>query len=142
MKQLQHIINNTFYHIEPAAQRQYPRRNFTTFVLLAFMMQAMADWEKPKDAGGYGTKVYAFETLVEPPRSGELYRRAGFAEVGLTQGVTCKRGPSDGQGGDAWGGKRVWDKEGERRPKLVFWKWVVAPEAVQQEILAKEEAVV
>jgi GNAT superfamily N-acetyltransferase len=128
-EQLGHIINNTFFHIEPDEAGKYPIRNFTTFVLRAFMQRAARDWEKPKNQGGYGDQVWAFQTLVEPPRTGELYRRAGFTELKMTQGWTCKRGPGEGE---RWGGKRVWDRGpgSVRRPKLVFWKWVVDPSTI------------
>ena len=74
------------------------------------------DWESK-----YGDKVIGFETLVELPRTGELYLRAGWSEVGITKGYTCKR--VAGKGTDSWSGKRVWDTK-KLRPKRVFCKKV------------------
>lgn len=54
-----------------------------------------------------GDYVLAFETLVELPRTGELYKRSGFVETGITKGFTCKR--TAGFGTDSRTGKRTWD---------------------------------
>ena len=51
------------------------------------------------------------------PRTGECYKRAGWTEIGITKGYTCKR--IKGQGTDNWTGKRVWDTK-NLRPKRVF----------------------
>lgn len=112
-KHLNQIVNNIFYHVEPV-QGRYPLRNFTTAVLKEFERQIVIDWK-----GKYGDEVYGLETLIELPRTGELYRRAGWILVGQTKGYTCKR--TAGQGTDSWTGKRVWDTE-NLRPKLVFMK--------------------
>jgi hypothetical protein len=104
------IVNNIFYHIEPGAG--YPLRNFTTRVLREFRKQIAGDWQDK-----YGQSVMGFETLVELPRTGELYRRDGWTEVGITKGQTCKR--VAGKGSDSWTGKRVWDTV-NLRPKRVF----------------------
>lgn len=108
------IINNIFYHIEP--KPKYPWRNFTTSILLAWEHQARQDWYKK-----YGDVVIAFESLVELPRTGECYRRAGWTLVGQTKGYTCKR--IAGKGTDSWSGKRVWNTK-ILKPKLVFMKVV------------------
>ena len=108
---LNNIINNIFYHVEPK-NGKYPVRNFTQKVLKAFMRQAKKDLQS-----FYGNHVLAFETLVELPRTGELYRRCGFVEVGKTKGYTCKR--IGGVGTDSWTGKRIWDTK-NLRPKIVL----------------------
>jgi hypothetical protein len=96
---LNNIINNVFFNVSKVADR-YPVRNFTTQVIKAFENRAAKDWaEKYKDF------VIGFETLIELPRSGELYKKAGWKEVGKTIGYTCKRGA--GHGTDTWTGKRV-----------------------------------
>lgn len=105
---LRRIINNIFYHVEGP----YPFRNFTVAVLSEFRAQAKCDW-----AVKYGDNVIGFESLVELPRSGEIYKRDGWCEVGLTKGYTCKR--VAGKGTDSWTGKRVWDVD-NLRPKRVF----------------------
>lgn len=70
----------------------------------------------------YGDKVIGFESLVELPRTGELYRRCGWVEVGQTKGFTCKR--IAGKGSDSWTGKRIWNTK-DLRPKIVFCKKVI-----------------
>lgn len=105
---LRQIINNIFYHIEGP----YPERNFTVKVLKAFRQRAAKDWFDK-----YGDPVIGFESLVELPRTGEIYKRDGWTEVGETKGQTCKR--IAGKGTDGWTGRRVWDTE-NLRPKRVF----------------------
>lgn len=113
IKNLNRIVNNTFFNVTPV-DGKYPIRNFTTAVIKEFMKQIAVDWKIQ-----YGDDVIAFETLVEPPRTGELYRRAGFDQVGVTKGWTCKR--MAGSGGERWGGVRVWNKDPESlRPKVVL----------------------
>jgi hypothetical protein len=108
---LNSIINNIFFHCEPP-DGGYQVRNFTTAVVQEWTRIAAADWEN-----FYGDKVIGFETLVELPRTGELYRRAGWIETGITKGYTCKR--TAGKGTDSWSGKRIWDTE-NLRPKRVL----------------------
>jgi hypothetical protein len=115
LKFLNNIINNIFYHVEPK-NGEYPFRNFTSSVLLQWEKRTVVDWEQK-----YGDKVIALESLIELPRSGETYKRAGWTLVGQTKGFTCKR--IAGKGTDDWTGKRVWDTE-NLRPKLVFVKKV------------------
>lgn len=110
---LNSIVNNIFFHIEPA-NGTYPMRNFTTQVIKRFEFFVKEDWLRK-----YGDSVIAFETLVEPPRTGECYKRAGWTEVGMTKGYTCKR--TAGIGNDKWTGKRVWDTK-NLRPKRVLVK--------------------
>lgn len=106
-------MNNVFYHVEPIAGK-YPCRNFTTRVLKAAIPVGVADYE-----ARYGQTVWWVETMVELPRTGETYRRAGWTEVGLTKGLTCKR--VSGASTDGWSGRRVWSSS-ELRPKRVFVK--------------------
>jgi hypothetical protein len=108
---LNNIVNNTFFHIEPAGG-QYPFRNFTTHVVRAWREAVEFQWRTH-----YGDEVLGWETLVELPRTGELYLRDGWTHVGETKGFTCKR--TAGKGTDSWGGKRVWDTK-HLRPKRVF----------------------
>ena len=115
IKKLNKIANNIFYHIEPK-DGEYPMRNFATKVLELFEKQIVGDWKKK-----YGDSLIALETLIELPRTGECYRRAGWTKVGQTKGFTCKR--AAGKGTDNWTGKRVWHTK-NLRPKLVFIKKV------------------
>lgn len=110
---LNQIINNIFFHIEKVDGR-YPCRNFAERVLSKWESEIPKLW-----AAKYGDCAGLLETLVELPRTGECYRRAGWVEVGITKGYTCKR--VAGRGTDAWSGKRVWDTD-NLRPKRVFVK--------------------
>jgi len=109
--QIQRIVNNIFFHIQPLNDR-YPLRNFAQNVLARFREQIAIDWNKK-----YKESIIGFETLVELPRTGEVYKRDGWTEVGQTIGYTCKR--VAGKGTDSWTGKRVWNTT-ELRPKRVF----------------------
>lgn len=106
-------MNNIFYHVEKISGR-YPLRNFTTKALLIAEPIAAADYEAK-----YGSVVRWLESLVEYPRTGDLYLKAGYTHVGDTKGYTCKR--MAGTGTDSWTGKRVWDTK-NLRPKRVFIK--------------------
>lgn len=110
---LGHIINNVFYHVEKVNEK-YPFRNFTVEVLRQWRERVSLDWKRK-----YHEAVLGFESLVELPRTGDLYLRDGWELVGQTKGQTCKR--VAGYGSDSWGGKRVWDKK-NLRPKHVFCK--------------------
>jgi hypothetical protein len=113
-EQLNNIVNNIFFHVY--RNPRYPIRNFVPAVIRLWRERVTADWQEK-----YGDTVYGFETLVEPPRTGECYLRDGWVQVGVTKGYTCKR--VAGKGTDSWTGKRVWDTE-NLRPKLVFCKKV------------------
>lgn len=108
---LNNIVNNIFYHVEKV-NNSYPMRNFTIEVLKEFRNKISTDWENK-----YGDIVVGFESLVELPRSGEIYLRDGWTEIGVTKGYTCKR--ISGKSTDSWTGKRVWDYK-NLRPKRVF----------------------
>ncbi len=108
---LDFIVNNVFFHIE-RVNGKYPLRNFSQVVLSLFMKTIVEDWKTK-----YKDTVLGFESLVELPRTGEIYLRNGWALVGQTKGFTCKR--TSGEGTDGWGGKRVWDTT-NLRPKHVF----------------------
>lgn len=109
---LNNLVNNIFFHVEP--NDGYPIRNFVPQVIRTFEGRICQDWTHK-----YGDTVLALETLVELPRSGECYRRAGWTLVGRTKGYTCKR--TGGEGSDGWSGVRVWDTV-NLRPKHVFMK--------------------
>lgn len=110
---LNSIINNIFFNVTPV-DGHYPIRNFTTTIVKAFIEQARRDWRVK-----YGDECIGFETLVERPRTGELYLRAGWQVVGETKGYTCRR--TAGKGTDTWTGKRVWNTNpDELRPKTVL----------------------
>lgn len=110
---LNSVINNIFFNISPF-DGSYPKRNFTSYVMKYFVEQSAKDWKIK-----YGDTCVGFETLVEKPRMGDLYLRAGWSLIGETKGYTCKR--VGGIGSDGWTGKRVWNTSLEHlRPKNVL----------------------
>lgn len=60
---LNRIINNIFFHVEPVDGR-YPMRNFVPKVLASWRKTAAVDWDW---AARYGDLVIGFESLVDPP---------------------------------------------------------------------------
>jgi len=110
-KRLNNVVNNIFYHIEKKGG-EYPCRWFTAKVLQEYKKVIERDW-----FDRYGDVVEGHETLIELPRTGHCYRKAGWIEVGQTKGYTCKR--TAGKGTDSWTGKRVWDTK-NLRPKKVM----------------------
>jgi hypothetical protein len=106
-------INNIFFNVSPV-DNKYPIRNFTTEVVKLFVRTARIDWKIK-----YGDSCIGFETLIEKPRTGELYLKAGWRVVGETKGYTCKR--TNGKGTDSWTGRRVWNTDPEQlKPKIVM----------------------
>ena len=97
--QLNNVVNNIFYNISKV-DGKYPCRNFTMKVLKQFTKQCSMDWEHK-----YGDKVVGFESLVEKPRTGDIYVRSGWTLTGETFGYTCKR--VAGKGTDGWTGKSL-----------------------------------
>lgn len=110
---LNSIANNLFFNISKV-EGKYPKRNFTSYVLKESLKQVKQDWKIK-----YGETLLGYETLVEKPRTGELYLKAGFTLIGETKGYTCKR--VSGTSTDNWSGKRVWNTDKDSlRPKLVL----------------------
>lgn len=112
---LKNIVNNTFFHLE-RKDGKYPCRNFTAQIIKIWRHAVCSHWPEK-----YDDQVLAFETLVEVPRTGDIYKRDGWTQVGLTQGFVCKRIAESvvGKSTDSWSGKRVWTKDESRR-KHVF----------------------
>jgi len=108
------VINNIFYHVEKQGGK-YPFRNFTVEVVKQWRERVVVDWERK-----YHESVVGFESLVELPRTGEMYLRDGWMKTGTTVGYTCKR-VAGKESGVFKTGKRVWDTK-TLRPKLVFCK--------------------
>jgi hypothetical protein len=114
IKDLNRVVNNIFFNVSPPNGGSYPTRNFTSSVVRLFTHQTQKDWQVK-----YGDACVGFETLVEKPRTGKLYLRAGWTQIGETKGYTCKR--IAGKGTDGWSGKRVWNTNpDELRPKIVL----------------------
>lgn len=113
IEQLNNVVNNIFFNVSPV-DGNYPVRNFTTKCVKEFERAAGIDWRSK-----YGDKVIGFETLVEKPRTGDLYKRAGWVVVGETKGYTCKR--VAGRENATYSGKRVWNRDKDcLRPKWVL----------------------
>jgi hypothetical protein len=112
---LNNLVNNTFFHIEKQ-DGQYPMSNFAQKIVREWRNIVINDWLIK-----YGDPVMGWETLVEFPRTGELYKRDGWVEIGKTIGYTCKR--VAGKGTDGWTGRRVWDTK-NLRPKRVFARMI------------------
>jgi hypothetical protein len=113
IKDLNCVINNVFFNVS-RYNGSYPIRNFTSSVVKRFVNKAQRDWKIK-----YGDTCVGFETLVQKPRKGELYLRAGWTIIGETKGYTCKR--ISGKGTDTWTGKRVWNTNPDTlKPKLVL----------------------
>ena len=110
---LQNIINNTFYHLE----NNTDDRNLGTKVLKLWRSAIVNDWQFM-----YHSPVIGFETLVELPRTGSLYKADNWTLVGTTKGYTCKR-TGGVSASEKFGGVRVWNYD-DLKPKLVFCKHV------------------
>ena len=107
------IINNNFFHLID----NHGDKNLGTKVLAKWRKQVVKDWEER-----YKDKVIGFESLVELPRSGAMYKADNWTLVGQTKGFTCRR-MSGTEKGKFTGGKRVWNTNpDELKPKLVFCK--------------------
>jgi len=114
ISKLNNIVNNIFFNISYSNGSKYPIRNFTSVVVEKWISIVQNDWRDK-----YGDTVIGFETLVEKPRIGELYIKAGWECIGETKGFTCKR--ISGVSSDNWSGKRVWNTDkGNLRPKWVL----------------------
>lgn len=107
------IANNLFFNVNKV-DGKYPIRNFTSLIIKNMQELIPKLWKEK-----YKNDLLALETLVELPRTGELYIKAGWSEVGITKGFTCKR--VSGESTDGWGGRRVWNKNrDELRPKKIL----------------------
>lgn len=112
---LQYIINNNFFHLVD----NHDDKNLGTKVLSMWRRQVVKDWMER-----YNSKVIGFESLVELPRSGTIYKADNWTLVGQTKGFACRRVAGTEKGAFT-GGKRIWntDKD-ELKPKLVFCKTI------------------
>lgn len=115
LKTLNNGVNNIFYHCNKI-NNKYPLHNFTSLVVAEYRIQIEKDWKNK-----YKDDVLWHETLVELPRTGDLYLKDNWVCIGKTIGYTCKR--ISGESTDSYTGKRVWNTK-ELRPKLVFYKEV------------------
>lgn len=86
---LPNIANNTIFRMG----RPKDRSPKATEVLAIFQKTVIADWKRT-----YGSCVRAFETTVEPPRWGGVYKLAGWRRVGKTTGMGARRPKGHGTG--------------------------------------------
>lgn len=110
---MHNVVNNNFFHLDRGGLK-YPVRNFAQRVLSLWRKRVMVDWP-----GTYKHDVRLFETLVEPPRTGDVYLRDGWSLVGMTAGYQVKRVSGHSPNETFKGGVRVWDRV-NLRPKHVF----------------------
>lgn len=105
---IRHIVNNTMFRLTR------PKENppLATDVLKIWKQQVKKDW-----FDDYGDFVRAFETLVEPPRWGGIYKLDGWRKVGVTAGLGARRPEGHGTAGKASTGKR----KIIRVPKKIVW---------------------
>lgn len=109
------IINNNFFHLIES----HTYKNLGTKVLSMWRKQVVKDWEYK-----YKDKVIGFESLVELPRSGALYKADNWTLVGQTKGFTCRRIGGNSES-EKFSGIRVWNtNKDELKPKLVFCKLI------------------
>jgi hypothetical protein len=107
-KGVRHIINNTMFRLirpkddEPKASS----------ILKLFREVVTLDWLKD-----YGDHVRAFETLVEPPRWGGIYKIDGWKKLGMTAGLGARRPLGHGTMGKNSTGVRKIIKV----PKKIIW---------------------
>ena len=112
---IQYIINNNFFHLIDG----HADKNLGTKVLSLWRKHVVIDW-----INRYGGEVIGFETLVELPRSGSIYKADNWTLVGQTKGFTCRR-VSGTETGVFSGGRRIWNtNKDELKPKLVFCKLI------------------
>lgn len=88
-KGLLHIACNTIFRLD----RPKDQPPLATDVLKLFRERSAADWLR-----WYGNHVRAFETTVEPPRWGGVYKLDGWVRAGRTAGVGCRRPKGHGLG--------------------------------------------
>lgn len=105
---IRHIVNNTMFRLT----RPKDAPPLATDVLKIWKTQVKQDWLRD-----YGDYVRAFETLVEPPRWGGIYKLDGWKKVGVTAGLGARRPEGHGTAGKASTGKR----KIIRVPKKIVW---------------------
>lgn len=105
---LPHIINNTMFRMT-RAKDQPPK---ATEVLKLFREQATGDW-----LSLYGDAVFFFETLVQPPRWGGIYKLDGWTRIGKTAGLGARRPIGHGTRGKSSTGRR---KIIRTQPKILW----------------------
>lgn len=105
---LRNIVNNTMFRL--TRPKNCPP--LATEVLSVFREVVSADWH-----ASYGDAVRAFETLVEPPRWGGIYKLDGWTRVGWTAGLGARRPEGHGTAGkNSTGVRKI-----VRVPRKILW---------------------
>lgn len=94
---IRHIVNNTMFRMT----RPKDQPPLATDVLKKWMEIVKEDWLRD-----YGDFVRAFETLVEPPRWGGIYKLLKWKKIGMTYGLGARRPEGHGTAGTNSTGRR------------------------------------
>ena len=120
---LRHIANNTMFRMT----RPKDAPPLATEVLRVFKETVKKDWLEE-----YGDYIRAFETLVEPPRWGGIYKLDGWKRIGNTAGLGARRPEGHGTAGkNSTGVRKI-----IRVPVKIVW---VLPICSYEEALAKSK---
>ncbi len=124
---IRHVVNNTMFRmIRP---KDVPP--LATEVLQKWMDIVKVDW-----LNEYGDYVRAFETLVEPPRWGGIYKLANWKKIGLTFGLGARRPEGHGTAGEKSTGRRKIISV----PRKIVWLYPICSyeEAVAKSLSTKK----
>ena len=105
---LRNIVNNTMFRMT----RPSNEAPLATEVLKMWKERVEIDWTTK-----FGDVVRCFETLVEPPRWGGIYKLDGWKRIGDTAGLGARRPEGHGTFGKNSTGKR----KIIRVPKKIYW---------------------
>tara|TARA_R100000808_G_scaffold16757_1_gene37590 strand:- start:264 stop:1139 length:876 start_codon:yes stop_codon:yes gene_type:complete len=105
---LRNIVNNTMFRMT----RPSNEAPLATEVLQMWKERVEIDWTTK-----FGDVVRCFETLVEPPRWGGIYKLDGWKRIGDTAGLGARRPEGHGTFGKNSTGKR----KIIRVPKKIYW---------------------
>jgi hypothetical protein len=105
---LRNIVNNTMFRLVRPSNQQ----PLATDVLRLWQARVEEDW-----VTRFGDVVRCFETLVEPPRWGGIYKLDGWKRIGKTAGLGARRPKGHGTFGKNSTGKR----KIIRVPKKIYW---------------------
>jgi hypothetical protein len=123
---IRHIVNNTMFRL--TRPKEEPPK--ATEVLALFRKTIIRDWLRL-----YGDYVRAFETLVEPPRWGGIYKLDGWKKIGITAGLGARRPEGHGTAGKQSTGRR----KIIRVPKKIVWVLPICSyeEAIKRSVATK-----
>lgn len=124
---IRHIVNNTMFRMT----RPKDEAPLATDVLKKWMEVVKEDW-----LNEYGDFVRAFETLVEPPRWGGIYKIVKWKKIGMTFGLGARRPEGHGTAGEKSTGRRKIIKV----PKKIVWLYPICSyeEAVKLSLATKK----